>query len=49
MPECLYKQNSEYALDPKYAKILNIAKFWMWQGSQYANISQHSEYALAEF
>ena len=32
MPEyarmCLYKQGSKYALgDPKYAKILNMAKF----------------------
>ena len=35
MPEyawmCLDKQDSEYALGPKYAKILNIGKFWIWQ------------------
>ena len=35
---CLYKQGSEYALSPKYAEILNMAKFWLWQGAQYANI-----------
>ena len=38
MPEyawiCLNKQNSEYATALKYAKILNMAKFWIWQGSQ---------------
>ena len=42
MPEyawmCLYKQDSDYASDPKYAKILNIAKFWMWQVFQYTNV-----------
>ena len=27
MPECLYKQDSEYASGPKYANILNMAKF----------------------
>ena len=32
----LNKQDSVYALGPKYAKILSIAKFW--QGSQYARI-----------
>ena len=49
IPECawmwLYKQDSEYASGPKYAKILNMAKFWIWQGCQYANITQRSEYA----
>ena len=34
MPEyalmCPYKQDSEYTLGPKYAKHLNIAKFWTW-------------------
>ena len=35
---CLYKHDSEYALGPKYAKILNTANFWIWQ-----------EYALTEF
>ena len=38
------KQDSEYALGPKYAKILNMAKFWTWQSTQYANITQRSEY-----
>ena len=33
----LNKQDSEYASGPKYAKILNMAKFWMWQSSQYAS------------
>ena len=36
---CLNKQNPEYAWGPKYAKIL------IWQGSQYASITQCSEYA----
>ena len=49
MPEyagmCLHKQGSEYASGPKYAKILNMAKFRTWQGSQYANVTQRSEYA----
>ena len=33
MPEyawmCLFKQDFEYASGPKYAKILNMAKFWI--------------------
>ena len=41
---CLNKQDSEYASGPKYAKILNIAKFLIWQGSQYASVTQDSEY-----
>ena len=45
MPECLYKQDPEYASGPKYANILNMAKFWIWQGSQYASIAQRPEYA----
>ena len=44
MPEyawmCLNKQDSEYAWGPK-----NMPKFWIWQGSQYASITQRSEYA----
>ena len=40
----LYKQDSEYASGPKYAKILVMAKFWIWQSSQYANVTQRSEY-----
>ena len=42
---CLYKQDSEYALGPEYATIMNMAKFWTWQGFQCANITQHSDYA----
>ena len=49
MPEyvwiCLNKQDSEYACGPKYAKILNATNFWIWQGSQYASVTQRSEYA----
>ena len=37
MPEyawmCLNKMDSEHALGPKYAKSLNMAKFWTWQDS----------------
>ena len=40
----LNKQDSEYALGPKYAKILNMAKFWIWQDSQYASVTQRSGY-----
>ena len=40
----LNKQDSEYAYT-KYAKILNLTKFWIWQDSQDASISQHLEYA----
>ena len=43
--ECAYKQDSEYAPDPKYAKILNMAKFLIWQGSQYASVAQRSGFA----
>ena len=50
MPEyawmCLLKTGSEYALSPKYAKVLNMAKSWIWQGSQYASVTQCSEYAI---
>ena len=49
MPEyawmCLYKQDSEYALGPKYAKILDIAKFWIWKDSQYASVTHRFEHA----
>ena len=41
----LNKQGSECASGLKYVKILNMAKFWMWQGSQYASVSQRSQYA----
>ena len=26
-------------------RVLNMLKFWMWQGFQYANVAQRSEYA----
>ena len=42
---CLKKQDSEYASGPKYAKILNMAKFRIWQGSQYPSVTERSEYA----
>ena len=49
MPEyaCVFlnKQDSEYAYGTKYATILNSVKFWIWQGSQYASVSQGFEYA----
>ena len=37
---CLHKQDSKYVLGPKYAKILNMANFWIWQRSQYASDTQ---------
>ena len=40
---CIYKQGSEYASGPKCVKILNMAKFWLWQGSQYASVTQRPE------
>ena len=42
---CLYRQNYEYASGPKYAKILNMLKFRIWQDSQYESVTQRSEYA----
>ena len=39
----LNKQDSEYAQGPKYAKILITEKFGIWQGSQYARVTQRSE------
>ena len=39
----LNKQDSKYTSGPKYAKILNMVKFWKWQGSQYASVIQGSE------
>ena len=35
----LNKQDSEYGFS------LNMPKFWIWQGSQYVNVRQCSEYA----
>ena len=40
----LNKQDSEYAYT-KYAKILNLTNFWIWQSCKYASVSQRSEYA----
>ena len=37
---CLNEQDFEYASGPKYAKILNMVKFWIWHGSQYASVAQ---------
>ena len=48
----MWLNRQEYALGCKYAKILNMAKFWIWQGSQYVRVLQRSEYVrivLAEF
>ena len=41
---CLFEQDSEYASGPKYSEILNMAKFSIWQGSQYASVTQRSKY-----
>ena len=46
---CLHKQDPRYASGPKYAKILNMAKFWMSQVSQYACVEQRSEYSRIFF
>ena len=45
MPECPYKQDPEYASRPNYAKILKTTNFQIWQGSEYASVTQRSEYA----
>ena len=49
MPEYIWmgpnKQDSEYASGPKYAKILNMDKFWKRQDSQNTSVTQRSEYA----
>ena len=42
---CLKEQDSEQASCSKYPKLLHMTKFWIWQGRQYVNIPQHSEYA----
>ena len=44
MPE--YAWMYLYKQDSKYAKILNMVKFWIWQGSQYASVTQRSEYSI---
>ena len=43
---CLNEQDSEYALGPKYSKILNMAGFLV---SEPYNVRNMLEYALAEF
>ena len=35
------KQDLEYSSGPKYAKLQNVSKLWIWQGSQYASVAQH--------
>ena len=32
-------------MGPKYAKIMNVTKFLIWQGSQHACVTQRFEYA----
>ena len=48
MPEyawmCLYKQDSEYALGPKYAKILNMTGFSICEA--FHSVLNMPEYAL---
>ena len=39
----LNKQGSRYAYVTKYAKTKILTKFWIWQGSQHASVSQRSE------
>ena len=45
---CLFEQDSEYASSPKYAKILNMAKFSIWKSSQYASVTQRSKYRVTQ-
>ena len=42
---CPNKQEFEYASGPKYAKILSMAKFWIWQGYQILSVTQGSKHA----
>ena len=39
----LNKQDSRYAYVTKYVKTKILTKFWIWQGSQHASVSQRSE------
>ena len=41
---CLNKQDPEYASSPS-VKILNMGKFYIWQGFQNASVPERSEYA----
>ena len=36
--------SSEPKIDPCDPRVLNIAKFWRWQSSQYASNTQRTEY-----
>ena len=45
----LNKENSGYTYGIKYAKILSLTKLWIWQGCQYASVSQRSKYARIFF
>ena len=38
MPHRRFVTSSEYALDFEYASVLNIAGFWICQGSEYAGV-----------
>ena len=43
-------QYSKYTSNSEYARVLNIEEFWIWPsiiypGSEYANVTQGSEYA----
>ena len=45
MPEYAYRNRiMNMPPGPKYTKMLNMGKFWLWQVSQYANVTQPSEY-----
>ena len=41
---CLYIQDFEQASNTENATTLNMAKFWIWQGSQYVSVAHRSEY-----
>ena len=41
----LNEKDSEYVSGTKYTKILDTEKFGTWQGSQYASVTERSEYA----
>ena len=56
MPEyawiCLYKQDSKYVSGPGYAKILNMAKFWLCSilnMIELRSVLDMPEHALTEF
>ena len=35
----------EIVLETYMPRVLTIVKFWIWQGPQYENVTQRSEYA----